>query len=363
MIAYVNAHAALLSDEAEIFRGERLLERKQCVACHARGGHPGFGAAAVGIVRSKGSLRTPAETLIPPNLTAVGDKLKDEALAEAVNGGMKKRRLTWLAVRMPRFQHADAERSALLAAFISRDRIPDDAPESAVARFDAAQARTGSDANEESRMVTGQKLVGPRGFSCIACHDMGTYSPKNVAIPTHGSDLMGIGRRMRREFFLRWTRAPLRIRPGMEMPSYERPVAGLLHGNIILQLAALWEALNDPRFTPQINPSAVEQFLVVRPGEPARIVRDVFAKRKGGDGAVARAFAVGFNNGHSLLFDLDLFCLRDWTVGDFARQRTSGKSWFWDLAGVPAASEFEPSPDLALAGNDSKGDASRPAET
>ncbi len=355
VIAYVNAHAAPLSEEAEIVRGERLLERKQCVACHARSGHSGLAVAAVGIVRSKGSLRTAAETLIPPNLTAVGDKLKDEALAEAVNGGMKKRRLPWLAVRMPRFQHADLERSALLAAFVSRDRIPDGAPESAVARSDAAQARADADANEESRMVAGQKLVGPSGFSCIACHDMGTYSPKNVAIPTHGSDLMGIGGRMRREFFLRWTRAPLRIRPGMEMPSYERPVAGLLHGNIALQLAALWEALNDPRFTPQINPSAVEQFLVVRPGEPPRIVRDVFAKRKGGEGPVARAFAVGFNNGHSVLLDLDLFCLRDWTVGDFARQRTSGKSWFWDLAGVPVASELESSPDLALVRNEPKG--------
>ncbi len=89
---------------------------------------------------SNKSLKNPAEALIPPNLAAVGDKLKDEALAEAVNGGMKKRRLPWLAVHMPRFQHSEAERSALLATFISHDRVPDDAPDSAVARTDAAQA-------------------------------------------------------------------------------------------------------------------------------------------------------------------------------------------------------------------------------
>ncbi len=268
---------------------------------------PVSGSPQLASCGAKDHQRTAAETLIPPNLTAVGDKLKDEALAEAVNGGMKKRRLPWLAVRMPRFQHSDLERSALLAAFVSRDRIPEGAPESAVARSDAAQPAPRLTRTKRVAWSPGRNSSGPSGFSCIACHDMGTYSPKNVAIPTHGSDLMGIGRRMRREFFLRWTRAPLRIRPGMEMPSYERPVAGLLHGNIALQLAALWEALNDPRFTPQINPSAVEQFLVVRPGEPARIVRDVFAKRKGGDGPVARAFAVGFNNGHSVLLDLDLF--------------------------------------------------------
>ena len=94
-------------------------------------------------------------------------------MAEAVNGGMKKRRLPWLAVHMPRFQHSDAERSALLAAFISHDRVPDDAPESAVARTEAAQAHGGAEPEEESRLVAGQRLVGPGGFSCIACHEMG----------------------------------------------------------------------------------------------------------------------------------------------------------------------------------------------
>jgi mono/diheme cytochrome c family protein len=348
LTAYVNAHTGPISAEAAILRGERLLERKQCTACHARGGQPGLGATATAMARGNKSFKGSVEALISPNLTAVGDKLKDEALAEAVNGGPKQRRLPWLAVHMPRFQHSDAERSALLAAFTSHDRVPDDAPESAVVRTDAAQAHAGPDSSEESRLVAGQKLAGPGGFSCVACHDMGAYVPKNVAIPTHGSDLIGVGRRMRREFFLRWTRSPLRIRPGMEMPSYERPVAGLLQGDVAVQLAALWDALNDPRFTPAINPASVEQFLAGRPGGPARIVRDVFAKRKGTDGPVARAFAVGFNNGHSVLFDLDLFCVRDWTVGDFARQRTSGKSWFWDLAGVPVASRFEPSCDFAL---------------
>lgn len=355
VIAYVNAHAVPICEEGAILHGERLLERRQCTACHARGNQPGFAATATAIARGNKSFKGSVEALIPPNLAAVGDKLTDDALAEAVNGGGKKRRLPWLAVHMPHFQHLDAERSALLAAFISHDRVPDDAPESAVVRTDAAQAHAGPDSSEESRLVAGQKLAGPGGFSCIACHEMGAYVPKNVAIPTHGSDLIGVGRRMRREFFLRWTRSPLRIRPGMEMPSYERPVTGLLQGDVAVQLAALWDALNDPRFVPPVNPSSVEQFLVVRPGEPARIVRDVFAKRKGADGPVARAFAVGFNNGHSALFDLDLFCLRDWTVGDFARQRTSGKSWFWDLAGLPIASGFERSSDFALAHDDGNG--------
>ncbi|MEZ6050874.1 MAG: hypothetical protein R3C02_05695 [Planctomycetaceae bacterium] len=49
---------------------------------------------------------------------------------------------------------------------------------------------------------------------------------------------------------------------------------------------------------------------------------------------MARSFAIGFGNGHSLPFDIDRFAVRGWTLGDFARQRTEGKSWYWDLAGV-----------------------------
>ena len=48
---------------------------------------------------------------------------------------------------------------------------------------------------------------------------------------------------------------------------------------------------------------------------------------------------MGLNNGHNVLIDLDTFVLRGWWIGDFARQRTQGKSWFWDAAGLPVATD------------------------
>ena len=48
--------------------------------------------------------------------------------------------------------------------------------------------------------------------------------------------------------------------------------------------------------------------------------------------SVPRAFAIGFENGENVLFDLDALSLRDHWYGDFARQRSSGKSWFWEPA-------------------------------
>ncbi len=158
-----------------------------------------------------------------------------------------------------------------------------------------------------------------------------------------------LGKRMRRSFYLRWTASPQRIVPGMEMPSIRKAVPGILNENIATQLAATWEALNDPRFTAPTAPSAVEQLLIVKPGERARIVRDVFTNPKdNGGGYIARAMAIGLNNGHNILFDLDNFTLRNWTFGDFARQRTEGKSWYWDLAGVPVMKGFTEQSDFAL---------------
>ncbi|MBW3542493.1 MAG: PQQ-dependent sugar dehydrogenase [Planctomycetes bacterium] len=213
--------------------------------------------------------------------------------------------------------------------------------------------------------MAGHTLVGARGFSCIACHGVGSFEPRNVALGTRGSDLLALGRRMRPSYYLRWTRSPIRIVPGMEMPAIVKPVAGVLGEDLDAQLRATWQALNDPRFTVPTDPASVEQFVTVQPGERPRIIRDVFTcPKENGGGYVARALAVGFNNGHNLLFDLDTFSLRGWYFGDFARQRTLGKSWYWDMAGVPVVTGFDRGSDIALLkiteGDDSKHELIRP---
>src|SRR5207248_407212 len=98
-----------------------------------------------------------------------------------------------------------------------------------------------------------------------------------------------------------------------------------------------------------IDASTIEQVLTVAPGESAKIVRDVFNV---GDALapkfVPRAFAIGFESGANVLFDLDMMSIRDQWYGDFARQRSSGKSWFWEPAtSRPVAPEWS-SPDIAL---------------
>ncbi len=327
--AYLKSIVNAPSATSPFDRGRQLLDSRNCVACHPRGSFRGMTATAGAMAKAHEPLQGQAPTLVPPNLTAVGDKLIDEALTKSISGEQK-RRMDWLRVRMPKFKHSEADAKALTSYLIGHDRIPDGAP-----TWDKVEPNTKP---EDQTLLIGQELVGAKGWSCIACHQVGEYVPQKAINGTRGSDLVGLGDRMRYSYFLRWTRSPLRIVPGVEMPSYTRPVKHVLDEDVDRQLETLWQTLADPRFEPPTNPASVEQFLVVAPDSPAQIVRDVFTNPKeNGGGAIARAFAVGFNNGHSILIDLDTLTLRRWTFGDFARQRTIGKSWYWDMAGSDIA--------------------------
>ncbi|MGE3315963.1 MAG: c-type cytochrome, partial [Planctomycetaceae bacterium] len=271
--AFVTAHAGTTTPESPFAQGARLFEQRNCVACHRRDGAGGLEATAGAVVRADASLKGQSETLVPPVLNAVGDKLTDAALAKSIRGEQKPR-MDWLRVQMPRFRHSPAQQDALLTYFVAHDRIPDGAPLHPTSPQKQADVADG-EKNDASTLIAGHAIVGAQGWNCLACHQAGRFVPKNVSPATRGSDLLAFGSRMRREFFLRWTRSPLRVAPGIEMPAYERPVPGVLDGDIDRQFAALWSALNDPQFTVPTNPTAVEQFFTVKKGDGARIVHDV----------------------------------------------------------------------------------------
>ncbi|MFQ5730731.1 MAG: hypothetical protein ACE5KM_02130, partial [Planctomycetaceae bacterium] len=346
--AFLKSRTGKLAPISRFEAGRRVLYRRNCTACHPRGLEGGIVETAGKMSKLDPDLRGQSQGLIPPALNAVGDRLLDSSLKTAIAGEQKRVRLPWLRVRMPRFAHSKDESDALVSYLIAHDRIPRRLRLSA-----KPQAALPADSQI---LVAGQTLLGIRGFSCIACHKVGDYEPRNIVLGTRGSDLMHLAKRMRKPFFDRWMRHPIRIVPGMEMPSYHnKPVPGVLNDDVNLQLAVLWKALNDKRFKPPTNPSVVEQFITVKPGAPARIIRDVFTvPKENGGGYVARSLAIGLNNGHNILFDLDTYSLRGWYFGDFARQRTQGKSWYWDMAGVPVMTGLKPGPDIILVKKDKK---------
>src|SRR5579863_7062295 len=292
---FVESRYGPATPESSFAQGQRLLMQKGCLNCHERDGGQGIAKIAGRMAQLDPDLQGQSEALVPPNLTAVGDKLFDAYLGEASAGKQKVSRLPRLRVRMPRFEHSAQETAALLGYLVGHDRIPDGAPRFGPAA-EAAKPVDDKTVPHAELVKAGQVLAGTRGFSCTACHKIASYEPRNVALATRGSDLYLIGARMRPEYFTRWTRSPLRIIPGMEMPSFERPIAGILDGKIDRQLEALWEGLNDKSAPPKIDTSMIEQLLTVAPDEPAKIVRDVFNV---GDPLVPqfvpRALAIGFD--------------------------------------------------------------------
>ncbi|MFO0869516.1 MAG: hypothetical protein U0935_11340 [Pirellulales bacterium] len=309
--------------------GERVRE-SQCLACHARDEGMGNAAVAASVVRSSPELAPLLPSFSPPSLTGVGDKLLDSALDAAVRRAHGGRR-PWLAVRMPRFAWSDAEVAAVVAHWVARDRIPEGAP--AVMRPSTVVALEQLHLLEPGLRNTGGRLATADGFGCTSCHPVGSVQPPPAPLNARGPDLLGLGTRIRASWFDRWVRSPARIVPRMEMPSVQLAVRGVLEDRLDHQLAAVWHALNLPGFTPP-EPNPVQTLRLSglpNEGKRAEVITDLVVA----DGKTwIKPFLVGLPNRHNLLFDLETNSLSRWWLGDVARQRTKGKSWYWEPAGV-----------------------------
>jgi mono/diheme cytochrome c family protein len=339
--AFFAALPAAPATQSRYEHGRNLLRERNCVACHARDVEPGLLPAGR---RADDDSETAAQAargeLEPPSLSAVGDKFQDETLRKLIAGGLPPRR-PWLQVRMPRFAHRDADVAAIVEFLVQHDRIP-------ARPGEAAAGSPPAPLDEGVALAAGQQLVSARGFGCMSCHTLGRHQPRGIAVNARGSDLLGIDTRVRGEWFRRWTRDPARIVPGMEMPSIVLPVAGVLDGRLDRQLDALWTALSSPAFVVPNDRDSAEQVIGLRPGDRPVVLRDVMFDCPPGSGWCPRAFALGLPNRHNLLLDLDTFALRGWWFGDFARERTEGKTWLWEPGGLPVWSAAGSLPSVAL---------------
>ena len=115
----------------------------------------------------------------------------------------------------------------------------------------------------------------------------------------------------------------------MEMPSVKLAVRGVLNDHIDHQLQAVWDVLNKPGFEPP-KPGAVRT--VRRSGildrhEPVAVLTDVI---RDDDVQYIKPVVLGFPNRHNFLLNLEANQIAGWWQGDVARQRTEGKTWFWE---------------------------------
>ena len=308
---------------AESIDGRDLLVERNCLACHARGHGKGLASILPAVIEADTALAAALSLLRPPSLVGVGDKLRDEALIAAITRTNEPRQ-PWLRVRMPKFPLDEQETAALVRHLIDADRIPE---------RDAGSDSSPQDSNDSAIASAGARLVNADGFGCTSCHAIGNWAPQKVAPGAEGAALTQIGNRVRRSWFDRWVRNPVRILPDMEMPAIVKPIRGVLAEDIDAQIASLWHVLNQENFTPPA-PNALR---VVRhsnlPGDESRaaVLTDVIEV---GGAPFDKPLVIGMANRHNVLYDLANGRLAAWWTGDTARQQTRGKSWFWE-AGVP----------------------------
>ncbi|HXG10116.1 MAG TPA: c-type cytochrome, partial [Gemmataceae bacterium] len=328
--------------ERPVLDGQLLLAEHNCLACHAREGAreaipllpPLLTDKLMAASEHYGELAARLPALTPPALNSVGDKLTDQALADAISRRGEPHR-PYLQVRMPRFRLRDDELKALVKHLVATDRIPP-----------RHTTRPPAKAQQDRYVLAGGRLVSSDGFGCTSCHQVGRVVPPEVPLNVRGPDLSLLGRRIRREWFDRWVRNPARIVPRMEMPSVQLPVSGVLDDRLDEQLAAVWHVLNLPDFEPPPpNPVRTLRHDGNHPSAEPVIITDLVEH----DGRLrVRPFLVGLANRHNVLLDLEVGNLALWTAGDTAWQRTRGKNWYWELAGAPVLDPEITGSDLVL---------------
>ncbi len=297
--------------------GPQLLESQNCLVCHPRGLHRGISELAGSIAQRYADQIEHAALLIPPSLNSIGDKLHASALRSAITADSQPLR-SWLQVRMPKFNLASTQVDALVDYLVAKDRMPEH------------QTRTNRSLEPHLLRSVGARIVTSDGFGCTSCHAVNDVSHGSSPVNARGPNLGMLGRRVRSEWFYRWVANPLRVIPRVEMPAITTAVPGVLEGNLESQIQAVWDVLNTEGFRPPLpNPVRV----VRRLGAPEVQERSVLLTdvMKTESQQWIKPMVVGLPNRHNILFDLQDFRFTGWWIGDVARQRTLGKTWYWEL--------------------------------
>jgi mono/diheme cytochrome c family protein len=317
-----------------------LLAEQNCLACHRRDDSPGLAASLPAVAETHPEVAALLPAMTPPPLISVGDKMYEQSIRDAIL--RKSVHRDYLRVQMPKFNLSERQLQALVDYFVQSDRVPPRSDQSQPPVTDPLVLHT-----------VGSRLVTTDGFGCTSCHQLGSVEPAKATLNARGPQLTLLAKRIRREWFERFVRNPLRVIPRMEMPSVQVAVGGLLDDDLDTQLAAVWDVLNTPDFEPPLpNPvRTVRHSGFADREERAVVITDVI---RDGKQSYLKPLLIGLPNRTSFLFDLETAALARWSVGDVAHERTEGKTWFWAAAGTPLLKTELAGSDLAIVDGNSE---------
>ena len=237
---------SLTRDAAPEF-AERQFKAASCNACHKRDGYEDAWSDHKPEV-DKLLVDAPTEEKDPdglpypadqsrPSLTWTGEKLHANWAETFIAGKLDYKPRPYLRARMPAF----APRAHGLAdGFAAEHGYPIVEP---------AEAPV-----DPTLIPIAKQLVNNTGLNCVSCHNIGKTAAVGV-FEAPGINFMHVKERIRRDYFDRWVRSPIRVEPDTKMPTYfnnEMSVLPtILEGKAESQVRALWNYIQQGR---QIEP-------------------------------------------------------------------------------------------------------------
>lgn len=208
----------------------RQVDRLNCVACHRRDGKQSVWSR-LPEKQTKVELdpeRTKGVKQLRPPLTWVGDMLQYDWLKNTIHGTLEEKSRPMLIARMPGFGPYSSGLAEGLAAQHGYPPSP---------------VSYSSSLNKGRK---GKQIV--EALNCYSCHAAGDR--KSNTFEVAGINFVKSGERLHRNFAIRWTLAPGRIRGDTGMPAFFQwgepsPLSNILNGNLHQQMKALWHYLRN----------------------------------------------------------------------------------------------------------------------
>lgn len=269
------------------------MAQLNCIACHERNGFGGPEPQNL-LWFTTTIPEMGEEGRVPPRLTGVGDKLKEDFLGEVMRQGVRHR--PYMKVRMPNYHNAPAE---LVSLFVKQDRP--------VAE---SVAQLPHDESEIRALAAGRRLAGTKGLSCAQCHTFGNVAATGI----QALDMQLMSKRVRPEWFYRYLLEPTKYRPGTRMPNSfpegQSVYKQIYEGNAEHQIAALWMYLSQGKDAALPDGLQRDQ-IVLEPTDRPVLYRNFL------DGLSARGIAVGYPGGVNIAWDAESMALKKIWQGAF----------------------------------------------
>lgn len=315
---------------SDIENVHKTLVTFNCTACHERDGVGGVSPERLNVklgtinknleaFKDKAGIFTGThpelgdQGKIPPMLSHVGAKLKPEWIRKVLTEGVRQR--PYMNVVMPQY---GAENVGHLAELFGK-----------VDSLETVKFPEIEDIKESKN--AGYDMIGPKGFSCVACHNYNGLASGAGAI-----DLVNVNKSLKKNWFHLFMQNPSRFHTTGIMPSFWpggqsiRP--DVLSGKPDQQIEALWAYLADGAKAKKPE-GLTRQSNDVRVFDKAELVR-------GQNSIGYRSIAVGYPERLNLVFESDEMALRllwkdSFVDKNFGKFKVTGKDQIKFPQGIP----------------------------